>query len=306
MQGKLVPYFIEITKDTCLKSFWRKRSLRAFLRQNHISSNALSDWSPDESKRDFLDRLFERIISQKDNRGYSVIFAMAKNLAGQNSFPDLEGWEDSQDKIKSATDAVKLLRVELGKIESQTEEKERQKLRREEAEKIKNEIISSKRNLISLKDKLDNLANKIGTQQAGYDFQDWLYDLVDYFELECKRPYNTGGRQIDGSITLDGTTFIVELRFTQEPIGSPDIDGFYRRVTSRSDNTMGIYVSMSGFNDGAKKEASGAKTPLILIDYNHLYYVLSGAMTLAEVINRIKRHASQTAEAYLEIKDFGK
>ena len=69
---------------------------------------------------------------------------------------------------------------------------------------------------------------------------------------------------------------------------------------------MGIYVSMSGFNDGAKKEASGAKTPLILIDYNHLYYVLSGAMTLAEVINRIKRHASQTAEAYLEIKDFGK
>jgi hypothetical protein len=306
MQGKLSPYFIDITKDACLKSFWRKKTLRTFLRQNHISQKALSSWSPDESKREFLGRLFEQLIAQKDNKGHKVILAIAQNLASQSSFPDLQNWEDSDVKIKQAVDAINQLRKELVKLEGQIEDKDKQKHRREEAEKRRAKTVSTRQTRERLKTKLDELATNIGTQQAGYEFQNWFYDLVDYFELECKRPYNTGGRQIDGSVTLDGTTFLIELKFTNKQTGSPDIDVFRRKVTSRSDNTMGIYVSMSGFNDGARQAASGERTPLLLMDYEHLYYILGHVMTLAEVINRIKRHAAHTAEAFLSVKDFGK
>jgi len=47
-----------LTQDAALKVFWRKNSLRRFLRQHHISENELATWhSEDESKRDYLTRL---------------------------------------------------------------------------------------------------------------------------------------------------------------------------------------------------------------------------------------------------------
>ncbi|MBF0602602.1 MAG: hypothetical protein HQL07_02780 [Nitrospirae bacterium] len=39
----------------------------------------------------------------------------------------------------------------------------------------------------------------------------------------------------------------VQLKFTMEPTGSPDIDIFDRKVSSKADNTMGIFVSISGY-----------------------------------------------------------
>ena len=54
----------------------------------------------------------------------------------------------------------------------------------------------------------------------------------------------------------------------------------------------------------AKKEASGDRTPLLLLDHGHLYLVLGGIMSVADVINRVRRHASQTGEAYLAADQF--
>jgi hypothetical protein len=67
---------------------------------------------------------------------------------------------------------------------------------------------------------------------------------------------------------------------------------------------MGIMVSISGYSPVAKKEASGAKTPILLLDHGHIYVVLGGIMGFADVIDRIRRHASQTGEAYLAANDF--
>ncbi|HEC62541.1 MAG TPA: hypothetical protein ENI27_09870 [bacterium] len=306
MQGKLSPYFIDITKEACLKSFWRKRALRMFLSQNYISQAALSSWAKDESKREFLDRLFGQLIAQKNNRGHKLILEMARNLSAQGSFPDLQNWEDSDIKVREAIEAVNQLKIELAKLDDQMEDKKQKEQIRKEAEKRRRENISLQQALEKLNERLTELSKELGTQQAGYDFQDWFYDLVDFFELECKRPYKTGGRQIDGSITLDGTTFLVELKFTKNQIGPKDISDFYRKVTSKADNTMGIFVSMPGFNKNAIIEASGERTPLLLLDFNHLYHVLGRAMTLPEVINRVKRHAAQTAEAYLAVENFGR
>jgi hypothetical protein len=68
---------------------------------------------------------------------------------------------------------------------------------------------------------------------------------------------------------------------------------------------MGIMVSMSGFSSTAIQQASGRKTPIILMDYSHVYLVLGGTWTLPEVVARLRRHASQTGQAFLAAKDFG-
>ena len=107
--------------------------------------------------------------------------------------------------------------------------------------------------------KLADLSKRLGTQQAGYEFQDWFYELAGFFEIVCRRPYIAAGRQIDGSVTVDGTTYLVELKFTTEQAGATDVDTLHKKVSSKADNTMGILVSISGFSATALKELPGRK-----------------------------------------------
>jgi hypothetical protein len=91
MADKLLSYFIDLVLDATLKSFWTRRALRQFLRRCHVSEQFLATWSSDETKRDFLYRLFP--LLEKADRGESIIRLMATFLSEQETFPDLERWE---------------------------------------------------------------------------------------------------------------------------------------------------------------------------------------------------------------------
>ncbi|HDY4955864.1 TPA: hypothetical protein RQ538_005003, partial [Klebsiella pneumoniae] len=84
-----------------------------------------------------------------------------------------------------------------------------------------------------------------------------------------------------------------------------DIDSLKAKVSKMADNTMAVMISVSGYSSVAIKESSGSRTPLILLDFNHLYLFLSGGMKFDEIITRIRRHSSQTGEAYLPVNLFG-
>ncbi|MDY7095963.1 MAG: restriction endonuclease [Acidobacteriota bacterium] len=229
---------------------------------------------------------------------------MAKYLMEQTYFPDLQNWEDSAEKIKAAHDAVARLKRYHQKQEEEIQSEEDRQRARAEFRQRQEAVSRSQQNLQKLNDQLNDLGGRIGEQQAGYDFQDWFYSLLDFSEIQNRRPYTHAGRQIDGSLTLSGTTYLVELKFTAGQADATDIDSFYRKVTSKADNTMGVFVSISGYSSVAVKEASGERTPVLLIDHSHVYLVLGGIMGMGEVIDRVRRHASQTGEAYLSAKEF--
>ncbi|MFQ5499807.1 MAG: restriction endonuclease, partial [Candidatus Zixiibacteriota bacterium] len=97
----------------------------------------------------------------------------------------------------------------------------------------------------------------------------------------------------------------IETKFTSQQTGAPDIDSFMTKIVRKADNTMGILISMAGFTKVAIKEASRDRTPMLLMDYSHFYsLILPSRMSLPEVIRRIKRHASQTGEAFLLVERF--
>lgn len=263
----------------------------------------MASWAAEESKREFLDRLFPEI--ERHPKGAEVLSKMARSLAEQTSFPDLDGWEDSEVKKKHARESVTTLRDFLSAKEDDAKtEKEKQETRRRVAE-LQQLAAERRQSLAKLAARLDSLAQEIGSQDAGYRFQDWYYDMLDYFEVPCRRPYVVAGRQIDGSATIDGTNYLNELKFTQEQIGAPEIDILFKKVHDKSDNTMGIMVSMSGFSKPAIIGASGPRGLILLMDYTHLYHLLTGALSFSELISRIRGHASQTGEAYLAVADFG-
>lgn len=302
MKTRLTPYFVELVYDACLKSFWRKKALSKFLRQCNIAESFISSWAPGESKRDLLDRLFEKL--PRTDKGRAAMVRMASYLMDQRTFPDLQNWEDSEQKIKDAHDAVSRLRVYHSRQQDEIQSEENKQKSQAAFHEHQQKINRSQQTLQKLNDRLNDLGQKLGTQKAGYDFQDWFYDLLDFSEIANRKPYNYAGRQIDGSLTLSGTTYLVELKFTINQADATDIDTFYKKVTTKADNTMGVMVSISGYSSVAVKEASGEKTPLLLLDHAHLYLVLGGIMGLSDVIERIRRHASQTGEAYLSANDF--
>jgi hypothetical protein len=67
---------------------------------------------------------------------------------------------------------------------------------------------------------------------------------------------------------------------------------------------MGLFVSMAGHSSVAIEEASGKKTTILLLEASHVFMVLTGAMSLAELIRRVRRHASQTGESFLAVASF--
>jgi hypothetical protein len=67
MGDKLPPYFIDLVLDATLKSFWTKRALSQFLRRCHVSEAFLATWGSEETKRDFLYRLFPKM--EKSDKG---------------------------------------------------------------------------------------------------------------------------------------------------------------------------------------------------------------------------------------------
>lgn len=302
MIDQVTPRLVELTYDAALKSFWRKGALRKFLRSCSIAESFLATWAAEESKREFLDRLFPQL--QQTDRGRQLLPKMARFLAEQDSFPDLQGWEDSSEKIRQAHESVGRLRRYLKdqeeEVQSRTERdevKKRHQARQAAASK-------SRQDMDKLNARLAELSKSLGHSKAGYAFQDWFCDLLDFCEVVNRRPYKHGGREIDGSLTCADTTYLVELKFTGEQADVTDVDSFLKKVNDKADNTMGVMVSISGYSSVAKQGASFPKSPLLLLDSGHLFLVLYGTMRFEDVISRVRRHASQTCEAYLSAEKF--
>lgn len=297
------PEFLELTYDATLKCYWRINSLKRFLSNCGINLTFLAGNGEKETKREILDRTFAKLQKHKD--GPDIFAKIANNLAEKTEFPDLQNWEDSNEKIQAAKVSVKKLKFFLKKYNDNKKNDEESARSRERVSKIRVQMTERRASLIKLEERFNQLSICLGQQKAGYEFQTWFFDLVDHFDIPFRRPYITEGRQIDGSITLDGTTYVIELKFTADQVSAPDIDSLFCKVQSKADNTMGVFVSISGFSSVALKEASRAKTVLLLLDFNHLIAVLRETITLPEVINRVRRHASQTGQAYLSIENFG-
>ena len=303
MSKRLSPSFIELTQDALLKAFWYKPSLRLFLQQHSISENALAQWHADQTKRDFVLWLWPRLV--KDEKGHNAILSMARSLAEMRHFPDLERKEDTKVLIPEARISISRLREAVLTVnESIRESKEAERIRKA-AQQEQSTRIASQQSLEKLQSRLTEMTPQLGTQPGGYAFERWFYDLAIYFELDARPSYKAEGRQIDGAITIEGTTFLVETKFTKEPVGPEAVDPFMGKIESKADNTMGLLVSISGFNEGAVHAASKQRTPMLLLDHSHIFsLILRGVMKLPQVVSRIKRHASQTGCAHLPASDF--
>jgi Restriction endonuclease len=306
MAKRLSARYLELVYHATLKSYWRKKSLKAFLRRCGVAEPFLAELSDDKdvSKQDWLDHLFPKL--ENSEPGQTILQQIGRSLTEQASFPDLENWEDSRTKIANAKKAVAELTAFLNKIDEDKDAEKEAAQRRAAAADQRQVMVRSKATLQTLQERLDQLSmTALGTSAGGFDFEKWFYDFMDFCEIENRRPYRSDdNRQVDGSVSLDGTTYLVELKFEGKQADHDAIDPILNKINKKSDNTMGIVVAISGFTDGAKANASGPKSPLLLFDHSHLYMALNDRIHFKDVLLRVRRHSSQEGKAYLAVTDF--
>jgi hypothetical protein len=304
MAQRLSAHFVQVTKDALLKSFWRKPALKAYLRSSGIDGRLLGQLSDAESKRNWLDFLVPKL--EDNDVGQILLQRIARDLASQHAFPDLMNWEDTEQKLTEAKSAITALKELVDRLDEHKEELAQAAGLRQKGQEQCQANIRAQSNLATFKDRLDRLATEsLGTAAGGYAFEKWFYEFMDFCEIENRKPYKTpDGRQVDGAITIDGTTYHGELKFEAKPTEVSAIDSILSKVEDVHDNTMAILVSMGGISEGAKTKASKPRSPLLLLDFSHVYLALGGSISFGDVIRRIRRHGSHEGKAYLPVGDF--
>ena len=141
-------------------------------------------------------------------------------------------------------------------------------------------------------------------QARGYALENLLNRLFALYDIDVKGPFRIQGEQIDGAFTFEGTDYLLEAKWTQELSTTSDLSIFAEKVRRKLDNTLGLFLSISGFQPNAVAlSGEGGRRLLLLAEGYDLAMVLDGKILLDELLRRKKQHAARTGEILLRAAD---
>lgn len=138
-------------------------------------------------------------------------------------------------------------------------------------------------------------------QERGYALERLPNDLFAVFDIDAKAPFRLVREQIDGAFTYEGE-YLLEAKWHQDLTPVANLDIFSSKVKRKLDNTLGLFVSMPGFQPTAVDVHSN-RAVIILMDGTDLMAVLEGRIELPELLKRKCQHAARTGEIYLRAYD---
>jgi hypothetical protein len=163
-------------------------------------------------------------------------------------------------------------------------------------------ITPPRRSLDDLSGRLLGLSS-LKAQKRGFAFERLLTDLFRVYGLDPRGSFRLVGEQIDGSFELPPETFLLEAKWQDAATGQADLLSFSGKVEGKAQWSRGLFVSYSGFStDGLQAFARGRPTSIICMDGLDLAHILSGALSLIDVINRKKRRAAETGNAFVPVR----
>jgi len=283
--------------DALAVIFWNKQPLARYLRgMLRDVPELLADLDfYGEKKRETAGRLVDHLL---EARYQAVTIALMLNIAAMDSFPNLEGRDDSAQLISQAQRAVASLRTWTERHEALIDEHEQyaQDIAAAAAKAATSRAFSA--SIQALRDQfLAMHADASNPQARGKAFEGFLNELFGLFDLTPRAAYSLEREQIDGAFSFDTDDYILEARWWQEPIGREHLDVFKSKISRKGKNALGLYISVSGFTGDALQEYS-ASTPFITIEGGDLIAVLEERVPLDELLRRKKRHANETGECY--------
>lgn len=302
---RVSPNAVMALKNALTSVFWFKKDLYSFAKaavSNEQMFLSGIDWTGPQLKRDSVSSFVDRLVEWQDEYP-DVLVTVMLDVASMESFPALERTEDPQLKIRAAKSAVEELRRHTSPFEAKMverlESQERIDGQREAAQMQQ----ATSRRLGEIREVYVGLASstEIPPQVRGQQFESVLRDLFEVFDLDPKASFSVVGEQIDGGFTFGGEHFIVEAKWEKGPATREDLDVFDKKVRRRVENTLGLFVAVSGFQTTAVDLHSNNQSPLILMDGMDLLAVLEQRISLSDLLHRKRRAASMKGQVFLPV-----
>jgi hypothetical protein len=141
-------------------------------------------------------------------------------------------------------------------------------------------------------------------QQRGFQFEKFLGELFEAYDLAPRAAFRLVGEQIDGSLQFQGQTYLVEARWQAEQMAEAALLVFSGKVGGKADWSRGLFISISGFTEqGLEGFARGKPTNIICMDGLDLYHVMCGGLDFRTVIERKARIAAETNRAFAPVRE---
>jgi hypothetical protein len=156
---------------------------------------------------------------------------------------------------------------------------------------------------VRLGNRLENEVATLPPQKRGYAFEEFLDALFSLCGLSPRQSFRLTGEQIDGSFQLDRTTYLVEAKWQEDPIGNRDLQGFAGIVASKAAWTRGLFISYSGFSEDGLFAFERGPKPIICLDGSDLRYIFMHGLSLAKVLLLKARHAAETGKVFVPVQE---
>ena len=194
--------------------------------------------------------------------------------------------DDGERKAADAKAAQSRLRGLLDKSSLVDRAERARQQKRTEARRAVQAQVAQKKHVADLAARFQELAGMSDEQARGLAFEPFLRDMFALFDLDPRGSYSLPGEQTDGSIRLDGTLYLVEARWRAAQADPAALRAFRGKVEDKLDNTLGFFISMSGFTDQAIAKVSEGRRVVVLIDGLDLARVLQGLVDLVDMLRR--------------------
>lgn len=249
-------------------------------------------------KRDLARALVHDLVENQHKYG-DVLVRLILTAADMPDPVALKHLEDGIRKYQTAREAIDVLRPLVDPYRKEQEEITEFQRRLQTSK----DVNAFRQHMNQMIDDLKvnfTASEKMPAQPRGYALEKILNEVFELFDLEPRKPFKVYGEQIDGAFTLEGTDYIVEAKWQAKPIAARDVTEFAGKVTRRLDNTLGLFVSMSGFQASVPDlVARTGRHSVLLMDGGDLTAVLDRRIRLDELITRKKRHAAETGDIQL-------
>lgn len=302
MTKRLTPAATIALKDALCAVYWYKSDLRSFIHACVSDPKVLAKLNWDDYKRQVASDLVDMLSADQD-RYVGDLTRLCTQIVAMRSFEHLRQLDGGAEKAKRAEAAVAHLRTLVEPHQAAQDEdaaiKERQ---RKAAEKLRANAAVRAR-LDALKTRYLELATKTEPQARGYELEKLFYDLFELFDLDPKASFRNTGEQIDGAFSLEGTDYLFEARWRDEPSDVSQLDAFSSKVTRKLENTLGVFLSINGFSQDGITAHSKSRPSIVLMDGADLMAVLEERIDFLTLLLRKKRHAAQTGNIYLRVHE---
>jgi hypothetical protein len=289
-------------KEALTALYWFREDLESFVKGCVPHPEIVSSLNFHDNKRVVAGELVDRLAADQD-RYLPTLLALMAEVSSFSDFSHLARLEDGAEKVDRAEQAVAGLRKQYEVHADLVTEKKVVEKRREQAR-----ALAAKR--VVMQEKLDTLRQSyiellgLDPHTRGYRLQGLLSELFSAFDLDPKASFAIAGEQIDGAFSFENADYLLEAKWQKGPVGPADLRDFDGKIRSKLKTTLGLFVAINDFTDGAIETHSRVGAAMILMGGEDLYAILEGRYALPDVLHRKRRHASQTGDIYIRVRDF--